>query len=137
MPENFALTNPLSAFAMATFEILDPESSTYALDVISILESTLENPRPLLLAQRKVARDAAIAEMKADGIEYEERMSRLEDISWPQPLFEEIFGAFEIYRRGHPLGGVVPTQPEVGAPRDAGEGHDLHRADLGVRAGPE
>ncbi|WP_288813960.1 RNA helicase [uncultured Gordonia sp.] len=112
MPENFALTNPLSAFALATFEILDPESSTHALDVVSILESTLENPRPLLLAQRKVARDAAIAEMKADGIEYEERMSRLEEITWPQPLAEEIFAAFDIYRRGHPWVSSFPPAPK-------------------------
>ena len=112
MPENFALTNPLSAFALATFEILDPESSTYALDVVSILESTLEDPRPLLIAQRKAARDAAIAEMKADGIEYEERMARLEEITWPQPLRDEIFAAFDIYRRGHPWVSSFPPSPK-------------------------
>ncbi|WP_312029347.1 DEAD/DEAH box helicase [Gordonia paraffinivorans] len=112
MPENFALTNPLSAFALATFEILDPESSTYALDVVSVLESTLEDPRPLLIAQRKAARDAAIAEMKADGIEYEERMARLEGITWPQPLRDEIFAAFDIYRRGHPWVSSFPPSPK-------------------------
>ncbi|WP_312029273.1 DEAD/DEAH box helicase [Gordonia paraffinivorans] len=112
MPENFALTNPLSAFALATFEILDPESSTYALDVVSVLESTLEDPRPLLIAQHKAARDAAIAEMKADGIEYEERMARLEEITWPQPLRDEIFAAFDIYRRGHPWVSSFPPSPK-------------------------
>ncbi|MEO9328660.1 DEAD/DEAH box helicase [Gordonia aurantiaca] len=112
MPENFALTNPLSAFALAAFEILDPESPTYALDVVSILESTLEDPRPLLIAQRKAARDAAIAEMKADGIEYEERMARLEEITWPQPLRDEIFAAFDIYRRGHPWVSSFPPSPK-------------------------
>nr|WP_255218584.1 DUF3516 domain-containing protein [Gordonia paraffinivorans] len=112
MPENFALTNPLSAFALATFEVLDPESSTYALDVVSVLESTLEDPRPLLIAQRKAARDAAIAEMKADGIEYEERMARLEEITWPQPLRDEIFAAFDIYRRGHPWVSSFPPSPK-------------------------
>lgn len=102
VPENFALTNPLSAFALAAFELLDPDSSTYTLDVVSILESTLDDPRPLLLAQRKAARDVAIAEMKADGIEYEERMARLEEISWPTPLAEEIGYAYGVYRQGHP-----------------------------------
>ncbi|WP_185090885.1 DEAD/DEAH box helicase [Gordonia oryzae] len=112
MPENFALTNPLSAFALAAFELLDPDSTTYALDVVSILESTLEDPRPLLLAQRKLARDAAIAEMKADGIEYEERMSRLEEITWPRPLAEEITYAFDVYRRGHPWVSSFPPKPK-------------------------
>ncbi|MGW0035775.1 DEAD/DEAH box helicase [Gordonia sp. NPDC003376] len=112
MPENFALTNPLSAFALAAFELLDPASSTYALDVVSVLESTLEDPRPVLLAQRKVARDAAIAEMKADGVDYEERMARLEEISWPRPLAEEIEYAFGVYRRGHPWVSSFPPKPK-------------------------
>jgi superfamily II RNA helicase len=112
MPENFALTNPLSAFALAAFELLDPQSSTYALDVVSVLECTLEDPRPVLLAQRKVARDAAIAEMKADGVEYEERMARLEEITWPRPLAEEIAYAFDVYRRGHPWVSGFPPKPK-------------------------
>nr|WP_174293548.1 DUF3516 domain-containing protein [Gordonia hirsuta] len=114
LPENFALTNPLSAFAVAAFELLDPDSADFPLDVVSVLESTLEDPRQVLLAQRKIARDAAIAEMKADGIEYEERMARLEEISWPQPLAEEIGFAYETYRRGHPwLAGTVPSPKSV------------------------
>ncbi|EGD54009.1 DEAD/DEAH box helicase domain-containing protein [Gordonia neofelifaecis NRRL B-59395] len=112
LPENFALTNPLSAFAVAAFELLDTDSDTYALDVISILECTLDDPRPILVAQRKQARDAAIAEMKADGIEYEERMERLEEITWPQPLAEEIGFAYETYRRGHPWLANTPPSPK-------------------------
>ncbi|GAC68918.1 DEAD/DEAH box helicase [Gordonia soli] len=112
MPENFALTNPLSEFALAAFELLDPDYATYALDVVSVLESTLEDPRPVLFAQRSAARDAAIAEMKADGIEYEERMERLEEITWPRPLLDEIEFAFEVYRRGHPWVGGHPPKPK-------------------------
>ncbi len=112
LPENFALTNPLSAFAVAAFELLDRDSDTYALDVISILECTLDDPRQVLMAQRKQARDAAIAEMKADGIEYEERMERLEEITWPQPLAEEIGFAYETYRRGHPWLANTPPSPK-------------------------
>ncbi|MCF8606256.1 DUF3516 domain-containing protein [Gordonia sp. HY442] len=114
LPENFALTNPLSAFAVAAFELLDKESDTYVLDVVSIVESILEDPRPVLFAQRRAARDEAVAEMKADGIEYEERMERLEEISWPQPLAEEIGFAYETYRRGHPwLAGSTPSPKSV------------------------
>ncbi|MCH5642503.1 MULTISPECIES: RNA helicase [unclassified Gordonia (in: high G+C Gram-positive bacteria)] len=112
MPKNFALTNPLSAFALAAFELLDTDSPDHALDVVSVLESTLEDPRPVLIAQRKVARDKAIAEMKADGVEYEERMTRLEEITWPQPLAEEIGYAFEVYRAGAPWVGSTPPSPK-------------------------
>ncbi|MFW0790367.1 DEAD/DEAH box helicase [Gordonia sp. CPCC 205333] len=112
MPENFALTNPLSAFALAAFDLLDAESSTYHLDVLSIVEATLDDPRQVLMAQRKAARDVAIAEMKADGIEYEERMARLEEITWPQPLLDEISFAFGVYRSTHPWVGSFPPSPK-------------------------
>src|SRR5687768_11140521 len=99
---DFALNQPLSPFAIAAIELLDRLSPTYALDVLSVIESTLEDPRQILSAQRFKARGEAVAQMKADGIEYDERMELLEDITHPRPLEELLTGALEIYRRGHP-----------------------------------
>ncbi len=112
VPANFALTNPLSAFALAAFDLLDEKSSDYVLDVVSIIEATLDDPRPVLVAQRKAARDTAMAEFKASGMEYEERMARLEEITWPQPLRELVDEAFAIYRRGHPWVASTPPSPK-------------------------
>jgi superfamily II RNA helicase len=97
LPEWFALDQPLSPFLLAALELLDPESETYALDVISLVEATLEDPRQILVAQEKAARAKAIAEMKADGIEYEERMERLEDVTYDRPLEELIDAAYAQY----------------------------------------
>ena len=77
LPEDFALDQPLSPFLLAALDLLDPESPDYALDVISLVEATLENPAKVLRAQERKARDAAMAAMKADGVEYEERLERL------------------------------------------------------------
>jgi superfamily II RNA helicase len=100
--DEFALNQPLSPFAVAAFELLDRDSPTYALDVLSVLESTLEDPRPVISAQRFKARGEAVAAMKAEGIEYDERMELLEDVGHPQPLRELLEHAYEAYRRGHP-----------------------------------
>ncbi|MFQ6397320.1 DEAD/DEAH box helicase [Nocardia sp. KC 131] len=102
LQSNFALDQPLSPFALAAFDLLDKESPTYTLDVVSLIESTLEDPRQLLMAQQHKARGVAINEMKADGIEYDERMELLEEVTWPKPLAELIDPAFETYRGGHP-----------------------------------
>ena len=99
---NFALNQPLSTYALATLETLDPESPTYALDVVSVIEATLEDPRPVLGAQEFKARGEAVAEMKADGIEYDERMDLLEEVSWPKPLAELLEHTYEVYRQTHP-----------------------------------
>ncbi|MBP6525522.1 MAG: DUF3516 domain-containing protein, partial [Dermatophilaceae bacterium] len=72
--DGFALNQPLSAFALATLEMFDPEAPGYALDVVSVIEATLDDPRPVLMAQRFEARGEAVGAMKAEGMEYEERM---------------------------------------------------------------
>ncbi len=99
---DFALNQPLSPFALAAFELLDRQSETYALDVLSIVEATLDDPSKVLYAQESKAKGEAVTEMKAAGIEYEERMARLETISWPKPLAELLGVAFDAYRSGHP-----------------------------------
>ncbi len=102
LQRDFALDQPLSPFALAALDLLDKTSPSYTLDVVSLIESTLEDPRQLLMAQQHKARGAAIAEMKADGIDYDERMELLEEVTWPKPLAELIEPAYETYRAGHP-----------------------------------
>ncbi|HVX47685.1 MAG TPA: DUF3516 domain-containing protein, partial [Mycobacteriales bacterium] len=98
----FALNQPLSPLALAALDLLDPESESYALDVVSIIESIVEDPRPVLSAQRSKARGEAVSAMKAEGIEYDERMELLEDITYPRPLADLLEAAYEMYRGGHP-----------------------------------
>ena len=99
---NFALDQPLALFALAAFELLDPTDPSYALDVLSVVEATLDDPRQVLSAQRKKARGEAIQQMKADGIEYDERMELLEDITYPRPLEELLTAAYAIYQQTNP-----------------------------------
>ena len=120
---NFALNQPLSPFALAAFELLDPDASTgsatqgtgtgpapqggvgtgsYALDMISIVESTLDDPRAVLSQQEFLARGEAVAAMKSEGIEYDERMELLEQITYPKPLDELLTAAFETFSAAQP-----------------------------------
>jgi len=99
---DFALDQPLALLAIAALELLDPSDPSYALDVLSVLESTLDDPRQVLSAQRKKARGDAVAQMKADGLEYDERMTLLEDVTYPRPLAELLEHAYETYRQSHP-----------------------------------
>ena len=102
LPDDFALDQPLSPFLLEALELLDPESDSYTMDVISLVEATLDDPRQILRAQQRQARDKAMFEMKADGLDYEERMERLADITYPKPLEELIEFAFDKYRRAVP-----------------------------------
>lgn len=102
LPPDFALNQPLSTFALAAIGLLDTESETYALDVLSVIEATLEDPRQILAAQLNKARGEAVAQMKADGIEYDERIELLDDVTYPKPLAELLEHAFEVYLQSNP-----------------------------------
>ena len=102
LQQDFALNQPLSPLALAAIGLLDAASPSYPLDVVSVIEATLDNPRPVLAAQRFRARGEAVAQLKADGVEYEERMELLEAVTYPQPQADLLAAAYDIYRRGHP-----------------------------------
>ncbi|MEV8263472.1 DUF3516 domain-containing protein [Microbacterium sp. NPDC077057] len=127
---NFALNQPLSPFALAAFDLLDPSTGSgtqegsgthpstgsgtqegsgtqvgtgsYALDMISIIEATLDDPRAVLSQQEFLARGEAVAAMKREGIEYDERMELLEGITYPKPLEELLDAAFETFSAAQP-----------------------------------
>lgn len=102
LPPDFALNQPLSTFALAAIDVLDPNSETYALDVVSVIEATLEDPRQIIAAQLKKARGEAVAAMKAEGIEYEERLELLDEVSYPKPLEELLGHVYQVYLQSNP-----------------------------------
>ncbi|MGH3587762.1 MAG: DEAD/DEAH box helicase, partial [Pseudonocardia sp.] len=102
LPRDFALNAPLSPFALAAMDLLDVESPTHVLDVVSVIEATLDDPRQILYAQQNKAKGEAVAAMKAEGMEYEERMEALEDVTWPRPLADLLDPAFATYKRSNP-----------------------------------
>ncbi|MFH5823965.1 DEAD/DEAH box helicase [Georgenia sp. AZ-5] len=112
LPRDFALNAPLSPFALAAMELLDRESPDFALDVVSVIEATLEDPRPLLYAQQRQLKGEAVGAMKAEGLEYDERMALLEDVTWPRPLAELLEGALATYRQANPWVADYELQPK-------------------------
>ena len=102
LPADFALNQPLAPFALAAMDLLNVEAPEHTVNVVSLVEATLDDPRPLLYAQQRAARGEAIAAMKAEGMDYEERMAALEEITWPQPLAELLTPALEMYKQANP-----------------------------------
>ncbi|AWT57431.1 DEAD/DEAH box helicase [Mycolicibacterium smegmatis] len=112
LPPDFALNQPLSTFALAAVDVLDTDSDTYALDVVSVIEATLEDPRQILAAQLNKARGEAVAQMKADGIEYDERIELLDDITYPKPLEELLEHTYEVYLQTNPWAADARLSPK-------------------------
>ncbi|MFV0253200.1 MAG: DEAD/DEAH box helicase [Beutenbergiaceae bacterium] len=102
VPPDVALDAPLAPFALAALELLEPQEAGFMLDVVSVIEATLDDPRPVLIAQEKAARGEAVAAMKAEGVEYLDRMEALEEVTYPQPLAELLQAALAEYATAHP-----------------------------------
>ena len=112
LDRDFALNQPLSPFALAFLSLLDPESETYTLDVISTFEAILDDPRQLLQAQQNNERSEEIAALKAEGVDYTERMAIIEDVTYPKALEEELEEAFSTFCEGNPWAKEFEPSPK-------------------------
>ncbi len=102
LQSDFSLNQPLSPFVLHALAHLERDSPSYALDVLSLVEATLENPKAVLAAQLSKLKGETVAALKAQGMEYEERMAILDTLEHPKPLRELTYGLFDAYRLVHP-----------------------------------
>ena len=102
LQRDFSLNHTLSMYLLEVVLKLDPASETYALDLVSLVESILESPDPVLYAQRDKAKGEKVRELKAQGVEYDQRMIELEKVEHPKPLADLIYGTFDEFTAKHP-----------------------------------
>ncbi|MFL5345863.1 MAG: DEAD/DEAH box helicase [Hyalangium sp.] len=112
LQRDFSLNHTLALYLLDTLEKLDPTTETYALDVVTLVESILENPDVVLYAQLHQLKGEKIAEMKAQGIEYDDRMAELEKLEWPKPNRDFIYSTFNEFERKHPWVGQENIRPK-------------------------
>lgn len=109
---DFSLNQTLSLYLLDTLQLLDRQSPNYALDVLTLVESILESPDLILRKQLDRVKDRKVAEMKAAGMEYDERMEELEKLEWPKPNREFIYDTFNAFRDAHPWVGQENIRPK-------------------------
>ncbi len=102
LQRDFSLNHTLSLYLLELLLKLDPQSETYALDVLSCVESILEQPDAVLYAQLDRAKGEKLRELKAQGVEYEQRLTELEKVEYPKPLAPLIYGTFDEFVARHP-----------------------------------
>ena len=117
LQDTFALNQLLSPFLLHAIPLLDRDDQGYPMALLALVESVVDNPFPILLAQKDKAKDEAMAAMKAAGVEYEERIAELEKINFPQPMREQIYAVFDEWRGANPWIGDRNIAPK-GVVRD-------------------
>jgi len=109
---DFSLHHALSLFLVEMVPRLEPESETYLGDLLTVVESVLEDPEVILRKQADREKGRVLAELKADHVGYEERMERLEEITHPKPLADWLAGHFDAFARMHPWVGGSDISPK-------------------------
>ena len=122
---DFALNQPLSPFVLEALPRLDPASPVHALDVVSVVESTLENPGPVLAAQLSRLRTETLAQLKADGVEYESQDRGPRPARVPQAAPGVDLRPVQRLPAGPPLGRRPQHRAQVGGPGPVRTGHGL------------
>lgn len=113
LQHDFSLHHTLSLFLVQALPAYDPASPTYVLDVVGLVESILENPRPVLFALVHREKGFVLNELKAQGVEYDERMEALEEVTWPKPGAEKIYALFNGFREHRPWLTEDPIRPKA------------------------
>jgi len=112
LQRDFGLHHTLSLYLVDAVQALDPASPDYALDVLSVVEAILENPRALLQAQVRQRKSELIERLKAERVPYEERMEKLEGVTWDKPNAQFLYETFDLFARHHPWVGTDSVRPK-------------------------
>jgi superfamily II RNA helicase len=138
LQEDFSLNYTLSLYLIDTLALIDPASPTYAADVMTLCESILENPDIILRRQLDQVKDEAMVAMKNEGIPFEERIAKLEELEYPKPCRDFIYNTFNAFSEAHPWIGQENIRPKSIAREmfenfrsfsDYINDYDLHRAE--------
>jgi superfamily II RNA helicase len=112
LQHEFSLHHTLSLYLVDTLALLDPAEESHALDVLSLVEAILENPRPVLMAQLDKLKRETLDALKAQGVEYEQRIEELEKLEWPKPNRDFIYDSFNAFADRHPWVGAENIAPK-------------------------
>jgi len=112
LQDDFSLNHTLSLYLIDTLALIDPASPTYAADVMTLCESILENPDIILRRQLDALKTEAMTAMKDEGVPFEERIAKLEELEYPKPCRDFIYNTFNAFSEAHPWVGQENIRPK-------------------------
>jgi len=112
LQEDFSMDQALSLYLLDTIPLVDPQQLDYALILLTLVESIVEDPDIILRKQLDRVKDEKMAQMKMEGVEYDQRMEELEKLEYPKPNQEFIYSTFNAFADRHPWVGQENIRPK-------------------------
>jgi superfamily II RNA helicase len=112
LQDDFSMDQALSLYLLDTIPLIDPQQPDYALILLTLVESIVEDPDIILRKQLDRVKDQKMAEMKMEGVEYDQRMEELEKLEYPKPNRELVYSTFNAFADKHPWVGQENIRPK-------------------------
>jgi superfamily II RNA helicase len=112
LQRDFSLNQTLSLYLLEALAVLDRAAPGYGPDVLTLVEAIIEDPDAVLRRQLDLLKDERMAQMKAEGVEYEQRIAELEQMEWPKPNRDFIYATFDDFAARHPWVGHENVRPK-------------------------
>ena len=112
LQEDFSLDETLSLYLVDTIRLLDPNSESYHLDLLTLVESIVENPDIILRRQLDRVKQEKLTQLKMEGVPFEERMLQIENLEYPKPNREFVYSTFNEFTAKHPWVGQENIRPK-------------------------
>ena len=112
LQDTFSIFQDLAIWLIDAIDALDKDDENYHLTLLSLIEAICENPKAILFKQIDKLKRDKLAALKAEGVDYDERMEILENITYPKPHAEFIYNSFNIFRHAHPWLETENIQPK-------------------------
>jgi superfamily II RNA helicase len=102
LQDDFSMDHELSLYVLETLPLINPEQPDYALILLTLVESILEDPEIILRKQLDKLKTQKMAEMKMEGLDYDRRIEELEKLEHPKPNREFVYSTFNAFVARHP-----------------------------------
>jgi len=102
LQDDFSMDHELSMYVLETVPLINPAQPDYALLLLTLVESILEDPDIILRKQLDKLKTQKMAEMKMEGLDYDQRMEELEKLEHPKPNREFVYSTFNDFAARHP-----------------------------------
>lgn len=112
LQDDFTMNQALGLYLLEAIPQLETEGAEYPVQLLSLIEAILEDPHAVLRRQVDKLKTELITELKAEGVEYEERMERLEEVEHPKPGKDFIYDTYNEFAGRNPWAKEASVRPK-------------------------
>jgi superfamily II DNA/RNA helicase len=112
LQDDFTMNQALGLYLIETIPKLDSEAPDYVANMLSLIEAILEDPTVVIRKQVDKIKTELVAQMKEDGVDYDDRLEALEEVEHPKPGKDFIYQTYNDFVLINPWAKEAGVRPK-------------------------